>query len=213
MAFHRTFAFVALIALSSCKEPTFPAQTPDKVAGATITNDDRAIYDALVDHYAHEGLILGACFPPPPDERHPLSETELRERRERAAIHFSAFTEPIEWKYPNESMTWELPGGGREKMAVSDGAYKNFQSRNRQKASLESYKPRGLTVLATPDKSNSTLALSLPGYSFGSRYALVSVFCTPHVEIPHVGTSGEFVYLQKENGRWRVIAQRPMWIE
>ena len=210
------WVFAAISAIS-CGRTEFPRQTPSEVAAEHVTAEDKAVYDAIVTGYGADGLLLGTCFDFPSDDAHPLSPNDIREHSSQLQIYLVPFTQPFEWTYSMTRGTWLVSGTGKRTQAellVPHSAFESLKSRNRRRASLDGYRPRDLSVITSNNEARtSTLAFTRPGYSLGGGEALVSIFCTPHNPIPYVGTSGEYIYLHRRNGAWRVVAHTPMWIQ
>jgi hypothetical protein len=212
-AINHVAGIAALIVLLGCA-PEFPAETPGhQRPDVELTVDDRGVYDALVVGYARDGRLLGRCADPPPDQRHELSPKEIRELSAHYAIYLKPETERFAWPYGlSPDLMWSIVGSSERKLVpVPNAAFEDYKQRNAHKASLAGYSLPHLSVIASAQTSHrSTLALSLPGYAPGRNTALVSVFCTPTF-LMHGGL-GEFNYLEKHDGIWRLVATRPMWI-
>jgi hypothetical protein len=218
----RWIAATSLICAIDCGKPHFPSATPARqaheealTADEKLRADDRAVYDALVVGYARDGLILGSCFPPPPDQRHPLSAAELKRGSSARSIYLQPFTRRYEVgsEFRDSQYPWEITETGqRRPVLLAHSIVEDFNARNQHRASLGAYAPPYLSLMKSPIKHRGfNLEFSLPGYSIAKNRALVCTFCSPKGDSMPPCDGGEYNYLEKRNGEWHLVAHTPMW--
>ena len=207
MSAKRVAGLLLLCLLGGCGErPSFPTATPDEVSATRVTEEDIAIYDALVEAYAAEGCLLG--YPPSPSPAKPLTLDEVEKKSAEEHTFLYDHTMGVgERQLAPEGWT-TLDEKRRVRIDVPSDALADLLQRNSRPALLKNG-PRHLRYKRTDygmgsPLSGAVLSLSLAGFSARRDEALVEV------GISTSGLSGgrEMHYLRKIGGRWRVIAKQ-----
>ncbi|HUR79355.1 MAG TPA: hypothetical protein VM733_01220 [Thermoanaerobaculia bacterium] len=200
--------FVVLLSLVACQEaPTFPTATPEDVGAAQVSEEDRAVYEALVAAYAKHGQLLGLRWSPP---HAPMTLADVARITAENPLQLYDHTRIFPEIPQLDRARWvSLVDERLPPMEVPRDALQDLARRNQHPVSLKNYQPPYIHFERTKDSMGSPItgaifSLTLPGYSAARDAAFVEL------GISTSGLSGgtELHYLRKTNGRWRVLARQ-----
>jgi len=203
----RLLLLACAIAFACGERPQFPTATPEDVGAAQLTDDDRAVYEALVVAYAERGELLGLGWSPP---RPPMTLDDVARMTAENPVLLHDHTRVLPEVRQLDPARWVSLGNERlAPMEVPHDALEDLARRNQHPVSLKNYQPSYIHFERTKDSMGSPLSgaifsLTLPGYSASRDAAFVEL------GISTSGLSGgtELHYLRKTNGRWRVVAKQ-----
>jgi hypothetical protein len=208
----RAWPAALLIALAcGSPEPRFPNYSPDSGNPELLTDEDVAVYEAVMSAYGTPGQIFGMVpAPPPPPGSRPAPDGELPKSASEPAVRLRPYTSQRTDVHPENDRWRDLADRKLPPLVVPESVVTDFNRRNRHRASLRRFHPKHLRIEWSEGTviGSALFSLTLPGYSPSHDVAIVEVSV---VTSPMSG-GGEVLYLRKAGQTWRVVAKQGTWI-
>lgn len=235
MKLQRVVSAIVVLALACNARQEFPNHRPfeaDPETAPEVTDEDIAVFEAVISAYADSGEVVGLGTPAPPPPGSPAADRRLtagdvaRLSSERGLAMLESTRRCGEVRLTG---WWDFRGRTVERLELPSAAAADFDRRNERPVALDRFQPRSLKVIRVKEiprssrsillpeerkrmielpglrPSGRTVVFSLPGYSAMRDVAVVEI--TRHAPSPF-GFGSEFVFLRRSSGGWRAIAKQ-----
>jgi hypothetical protein len=226
--FHPVIAAVLILALACKARQDFPEHRPyepDPKTAAEVTDDDVAVFEAVIAAYAESGEVVGLGAAPVGAA--PLSGADVARLSSERGLQMLAGTR----RCGAVRLTgwWGFAGRAVERLALPQAAADEFDKRNTRRVALDRFHPKYLNVIRANELGHDTVSIqlpsdhkatlevpgirnsgcmvgfTLPGYSVNRDVAVVEIIV--YAPSPY-GSGSEFVLLRRTDAVWQALAKQ-----
>jgi hypothetical protein len=175
MKLHGMIAALVVLALACNVRQGFPNHgpfEPDPRTAVEVTDDDIAVFEAVIAGYANAGEVVGLGPPPPPPPSsspplayRPLTGGDVARLSSEHGLEMLASTRRC-GAVPLSAVPltgwWDFAGRGVQHLELPLAAATDFDRRNTRTVALDRFQPRYLRVIRTKQISQVSISVQLP---------------------------------------------------